>query len=107
MTAIPHFYRVAGYYSFGMGLYGASRGYRSDYEYHRHEKKWVKVNRLCGYRLLDTVVNGLFYMWPPFSLMGPFHLVNRIQIRQMGWKLEDFSQEYHEFGSQMYCLDTF
>ena len=38
MATIPRFYRVAGYYSLGMGLYGASRGYRSEYEYHRHEK---------------------------------------------------------------------
>ena len=46
-------------------------------------------------------------MWPLFSLLGPFHLMNRIHIRQMGWKSEDFPQEYHEFESQMHCLDIF
>ena len=103
-TASP-LYKITAYYTMGMGLYGASRGFRSHYKY--QEKKWVKVERLFGYRLLDTVGNGCFYVWPPFGLVGLFHLINRIHIRQMGWKTEDFPEEYKEFGYQSCCLSVF
>lgn len=92
------------YYTIGMGLYGASRGYRSNYQF--HDKKWVKVERLYGYRLMDTVGNGINYAWPMFGLLGLFRLMNRIHVRQMGWKSDDFPKEYEECGYQMYCLDT-
>ena len=95
------------YYSIGMSLYGASRGYRSDYQYNSHEKKWERVNMLFGDRLMATVGGGVIYLLPAFSLIKTVNLINRIHIRQMGWKSEDFPREFEEFGYKYFCLATF
>lgn len=106
MTTVSPLFRSFFYYSIGMSLYGASRGYRSDYQYNSHEKKWEKVNILFGDRLMTTIGSGVIYLLPTFSLIKTVNLINRIHIRQMGWNSEDFPQEYEEFGWKLCCVDT-
>ena len=106
MTSLSPHYRALLYYSIGMGLYGATRGYRSTSHYNHYEKKWEKTHSLIGHRLINTMANGVFYMYPPCGMIGMIHLMNRIQIRQMGWNSEEFPKEYEEYPFGTYCLDT-
>ena len=105
MSLSPQYRRLA-YYSIGMGLDGATRGYRSTDHYNSYEKKWENTQLLIGHRIINTVGNGLLYMWPPVGMVGMIHLMNRIQIQQMEWKSEEFPNEYQEFPFGTYCRDT-
>lgn len=106
MTTISPLYRAFAYYSVGMGVYGATRGYRSNDSYNYHEKKWEKTQPLLGYRLMGTLFNGVMYACPPSGIIKLLNLINRIQIRQMGWKSEDFPKEYEEYIFGLHCRDT-
>ena len=89
-----------------MGLYGATRGYRSTDHYNFYEKKWEKTHFLIGHRIINMAANGVFYMHPLGGMVGMIHLMNRIQIQQMEWKSEEFPNEYQEFPFSTYCRDT-
>ena len=106
MTSLSPQYRRLAYYSIGMGLYGATRGYRSTDHYNFYEKKWEKTHFLIGHRIINMAANGVFYMHPLGGMVGMIHLMNRIQIQQMEWKSEEFPNEYQEFPFSTYCRDT-
>jgi|Laugrespbdmm15sd_2_1035082.scaffolds.fasta_scaffold148235_1 hypothetical protein len=80
-----------------MGMYGFSRGYRSEQNLHRHKLIVDKVS--------SSIVNGLLYSVPIYNLYHFSKLLNRLEIEYKNLDPEKFEIEYTEINGV--CKSTF
>jgi hypothetical protein len=80
-----------------MGMYGFSRGYRSENNDDRHTLIIDKVS--------SSIVNGLLYSVPIYNLYYFSKLLNRLEIEYKNLDKEDFCIEYREINGV--CKSTF
>lgn len=68
------------------GTYGFSREYR------------VKVeNRFFTEKISVSILNGIFYMIPPYNIYYLAKLLNRLEIEKKKWNKIDYKDQYTEF----------
>jgi len=103
MSSFTHFSKSKAFLTFqiGMGTYGFTRGFRSEY----YNKDSSKRNMLFTERLKEGVVNSIFYMTPMTNLYPFYCLLNRIEISIRGLNKDDYIDYYKEPLSG-YCLHT-
>lgn len=87
----------------GMGIYGFTRGFRSNREHYKD----FNINRklLLSERFVEGFMNASYYVVPFFNLFPLYRLVNRVEISIRGLKKEDYKNYYKEPLSG-YCFDT-
>jgi hypothetical protein len=85
----------------GMGTYGFTRGFRS--EYYNIDKS--KRNMLFAERVKEGLVNSAFYVMPVWNIYPLYCLLNRIEIDTRGLNKHDYIDYYKEPLSG-HCLDT-
>jgi hypothetical protein len=86
-------------YSIGMGLYGFTRGIRSE-----PPQKGVPPILLTD-RVVFGLVNGGVYYLPGWNVFHTLLLANRLEIRMRGRNPADYPIAYYEFLTRR-CLDT-
>lgn len=93
------FYRYYVRYSIGMGLYGITRGYRSE------PKQQGVSPPLLADRVVLSIANGFVYSLPGWNVVHMLKLVNRMEIRMRGWNPADYPLSYEEC-MMAHCSDT-
>jgi len=82
-----------------MGLYGASRGYRSSLQF---ESK----HQLTSEKITNAVINGLFYAIPVVNIGPTIRLINRVEIAYRGLNPSDYKEDYKEIMGGGVCDKT-
>ena len=86
-----------------MGMYGFSRGYRSEQFDGRH--KMITRHKLTTDRITTSVLNGMLYSVPIFNLYYVSKLLNRLEIEHRNLDPKEFPSEYREIDGE--CKSTF
>lgn len=80
-----------------MGMYGVSRGYRSE--------QFDGSCQLTTDKISSSVLNGLMYSVPIFNLYYLSKLLNRLEIEHKQLDPVKFRSEYKEINGE--CKSTF
>lgn len=80
----------------GMGIYGFTRGYRSNI---REDKE-----NLTAEKCLSGILNGICYAVPIANIGPTFRLINRLEIEYKNLNKEEHKSNYEEFIG--ICKDT-
>lgn len=80
----------------GMGVYGFSRGYRSEID---------GRSKLTMDKISSSILNGMLYSIPIFNMYHFSRLLNRIEIEHKNLDPEKFKSEYKEIDGE--CKFTF
>lgn len=102
------FYKALTRFHIGMGIYGFTRGFRSDYEnsfsrFITRDKSQRKL--LLSERVFDGVANSMIYVAPLWNIYFLYCLLYRVEISIRGLKKDDYYYYYKEPVSG-YCFDT-
>ena len=73
----------------GMGVYGFTRGYRSNIHKDRES--------LTAEKCVSGLLNGICYGTPIFNIGPIFRLVNRLEIQHKSLNKEEHKSNYEEF----------
>lgn len=86
------------YFTFcsGMGIYGFTRGYRSNI----HKDREALTAEKC----INGIVNGICYAAPILNMGPTFRLLNRLEIEYKNLNKEEHKSNYEEFMGM--CNDT-
>lgn len=76
-------------------LYGAQRQWNSDFK---------KPNDLFVERCYLSLINGVLYVCPPFSIVKFLCLCDRIEIKYKGKNPDDYKSSYQEFFTHNYNM---
>lgn len=80
----------------GMGIYGFTRGYRSE----THKDRESLTAEKCG----KGLINGICYGAPIINIGPTLRLLNRLEIDYKNLNKEQHKSEYEEFIGT--CKDT-
>lgn len=83
------FYKNFWRFHIGMGIYGFTRGFRSEYE-----KSPRKI--LFSERIVGSVANSCMYFTPIWNLHHLYRLFNRVEILIRGLDKEEYKINYEE-----------
>lgn len=76
-----------------MGIYGLSRGIRSDNE----------NNKIIKFK--NVLTNGILYSCPIVNIIPTYKLYNRIYLEKNNVLKKDYINQYKEYSG--YCFDTY
>ena len=76
----------------GMGMYGASRGYRAPHDDDAD-------------RIISGLVSGLMYGTPVLNIFPTILLINRVEIESRGLPKDVYKSNYNEIWGT--CYDTY
>lgn len=85
-------------FNIGMGIYGFTRGFRSDFE--RSPRKLLFTERLLG-----SLANSTIYFLPVYNIYQLYRIINRLEIYSRGLNKEEYKSAYEEPFSGI-CKDT-
>lgn len=91
-------------FSVGMGIYGATRGFRATTTTNQPDGTVVRKKLLVGDRLINSIAMGMYYSLPVINLFELMRLANRIDIKYRGMLPSDAPGQYKE--GLGYCTDT-
>lgn len=80
-----------------MGIYGFSRGYRSE--------QFDGSCRLTTDKISSSIFNGMLYSIPVYNLLHFSRLLNRLEIEHKNLDKEKYKSEYKEINGE--CKSTF
>lgn len=101
-------YKTITRFHIGMGVYGFTRGFRSNYDHSISRvitQDTSQRNLLLSERFLEGFINSTIYLAPVWNIYPLFCLSNRIEISIRGLKKDDYKDYYKEPFSG-YCFDT-
>lgn len=92
-------------FTLGMGVYGFTRGYRSENLYYKNFGFENNNNkRLTTEKISAGAVNTIIYLAPIFNLLQGYKLIKRMEISYRNKTKTDYPEAYEELVG--YCPDT-
>ena len=92
---------------FSFGIYGFSRGFRSNYDYNSFTKGSgnkeyeYNSNRFFTEKLFLGTLNAIIYVTPPYNIYYLAKLLNRLEIQRKSLNKSDYKDQYIElFGGK-------
>ena len=79
-----------------MGMYGFSRGYRSE----NFDGRDKLTTKLTTTRITTSIINGVLYSAPIFNLYYFSKLLNRLEIEHKQLDPKEFPSEYREIDGE-------
>lgn len=74
---------------FSFGIYGFSRGFRSNDDYNS--------NRFFTEKLFLGTLNSIIYLTPPYNIYYLAKVLNRLEIQKKSLNKSDYKDQYIEF----------
>jgi hypothetical protein len=90
-------------FSMGMGMYGATRGFRAATTNHQ-DGTVLRKELLAGDRILNSMAMGVYYSMPVINLLELMRLANRLDIKYRGMLPSEDPGQYKE--GLGYCTDA-